>query len=259
VTEHIAPVESVWTTVHGLSIHARVARDQTAAEAPPIVLVHGQIVSSRYMVPTAERLGAYGPVFAPDLPGFGKSAKPGRALTVVQLADSLAAWTKAVGLGPVVLLGNSVGCQVAVDFAVRFPERVDKLILVGPTMDPNARSAFKQAALWLVNATREPLPLAPIVIRDCLDAGLRRASLTFRYALADRIEQKLPRVRVPALVVRGSRDPVVPRRWAEEATALLPRGRLVVLPGAAHSANFSAAGQLVAAVRAFVAESTDQR
>ena len=47
-------------------------------------------------------------------------------------------------------------------------------------------------------------------------------------AVADRIEEKLPGVAAPALVVVGSRDPLVPRAWAEQATALLPRGRHTV-------------------------------
>lgn len=42
------------------------------------------------------------------------------------------------------------------------------------------------------------------------------------------------------LVVRGGRDFIVPQRWAEEAAALLPRGELVVIPGAPHVVNYTA-------------------
>lgn len=68
---------------------------------------------------------------------------------------------------------------------------------------------------------------------------------TFRYALNDRIEEKLPRMNVPTLVVRGSLDTIVPQLWAEEATRLLPGGRLVVLPGAPHTVVYNAAPELV--------------
>ena len=54
-----------------------------------MVLVHGLVVSSHYMVPTLKRLAAYHLVYAPDLPGFGESEKPRRILDVTGLSDSL--------------------------------------------------------------------------------------------------------------------------------------------------------------------------
>jgi 2-hydroxy-6-oxonona-2,4-dienedioate hydrolase len=77
---------------------------------------------------------------------------------------------------------------------------------------------------------------------------------TFRYALEDHIEDKLPRVRVPALVVRGSRDPIVPQRWAEEATYLLPEGRLVVISGMPHTLVYYAPRELAHVVLPFLSE-----
>src|SRR4051794_25652972 len=89
-----------------------------------IVLIHGLLVSSRYMLPTAHRLAAFSNVLIPDLPGWGRSSKPERALTVRELADAVVAWFDAVGLGRPVLVANSFGCQVAVDIAARYPDRV---------------------------------------------------------------------------------------------------------------------------------------
>jgi pimeloyl-ACP methyl ester carboxylesterase len=57
---------------------------------------------------------------------------------------------------------------------------------------------------------------------------------------------------VPALVVHGSRDRISPRYWAEEVARLLPDGRLAILPGAAHAANYSAPAEFARAVRAFL-------
>lgn len=85
-------LESRWTTVGGLRVHARVSADRPpAAHDSPVVLVHGLVVSGLYMVPTAERLSHFYRVFVPDLPGFGKSDKPARAMNVTELADALAA------------------------------------------------------------------------------------------------------------------------------------------------------------------------
>ena len=235
-------------------MHARVSTTPAPAGSPAVVLIHGLVVSSRYMVPTAERLAPHHKVYVPDLPGFGRSEKPSSVLDVSGLSHSLAAWMGAVGLESAVLVGNSVGCQVIAELALRHPERVERAVLQGPTMDPEARTALRQAARLALAGTREPLSLLPIMLLDYLSAGLRRSFATFRYALEDPIEEKLPRVRVPTLVVRGARDPIVPQRWAEGVARLLPEGRLVVVPGAAHTMNYGAPSELARVVRAFVRE-----
>ncbi len=246
-------------TVDGLPVHAHVSVDSVPEGGPTVVLVHGLVVSSRYMVPTAERLASHYHVYAPDLPGFGESDKPPHALNVAELSDSLAAWMREAGLERAALVGNSFGCQIVADFASRYPERIERAVLQGPTVDPRARSAPRQVPRFLLNSAREPLSLGPVLLRDYLSAGFRRAARTFQYMLEDRIEDKLPHVRVPALVVRGSRDPIVPQRWAEEATRLLPKGRLVVIPGVAHTINYSASLELVRVVRPFLSNDRQRR
>ena len=70
-----------------------------------------------------------------------------------------------------------------------------------------------------------------------------------------RIETKLARVPAPTLVVRGGWDTTVPQRWAEQVTALLPHGRLAVIPRAPHTLNYNAPRQVAQLVRAFLDES----
>jgi pimeloyl-ACP methyl ester carboxylesterase len=206
------------------------------------------------MVPTLKELARHYRIYAPDLPGFGKSEKPSLTLDVTGLSEALSAWMDAVGLEGAVLVGNSMGCQVIANLAVRRPELVEQVVLQGPTMDPHGRSVLRQVARLLLDMPHESPSLLGIELRDYLAAGTRRGWLTLRYALEDRIEENLPRLRVPALVVRGSRDPICPQRWAEEVVQILPKGRLVVLPGAAHAANFGAPTELVGAIREFLEE-----
>lgn len=251
-TEPIGRIESRWFTVAGWRLHARVSVEPVSPEAPAIVLVHGLAVSSAYMVPTAVRLAPHYRVYAPDLPGFGESDKPELALDIPELADVLVAWMDAAGLERAVLIGNSLGCQIIVDLAVRYPNRVERAVLQGPTMDRTARTLWQQAGRLLLDIPREH-PTQPFVqARDYLRFGLRRTLRTFRFAVRDRVEEKLPRVAVPALVVRGGRDPIVSQPWAEEVARLLPAGRLVVLPGAPHTANYSTPRAFVSVVRPFV-------
>jgi 2-hydroxy-6-oxonona-2,4-dienedioate hydrolase len=249
-----ASLESRFFDVQGLRMHARVSTNLAPAAGPLVVLVHGIGVSSRYMVPIAERLAPECRVYAVDLPGFGKSDKPVRVLPLPELADALAAWMRAANLDRATLLGNSFGCQVVADFAVRYPGRVAQVVLQGPTVDPQGRTVFEQLRRWRRNGRHEPRSLTWVVLRDYWDCGIRRLLKTFWHGIQDRIEEKLPQVVAPTLVVRGTRDEIVPQCWAEEATRLLPRGRLVVVPGVPHTMNYSAPLELVRVIRPFLAE-----
>lgn len=216
------------------------------------MLVSGLIVSSLYMVPLMERLAPHYRVFAPDLPGFGKSDKPSRTLNVTELADALGAWMDAAGTGRAVLVGNSLGCQVIADMAARSPDRVAGVVLTGPTVDPAGRTLREQFKRLLVDVPRERLSIVPVWLRDFVAAGPTRSWQTARCALENRIEENLPRIHAPALVVRGAGDPVAPQAWAEQVARLLPRGRLTVVPGGAHALNYSAPDELFLLTREFV-------
>jgi pimeloyl-ACP methyl ester carboxylesterase len=240
---------SGWTEVGGLRLHARTRDDATGIR---VVLVHGLAVSHRYLMPTAAELARRHPVAALDLPGFGLSDEPGRVLDTRELADALGRWLAATGDEPVVLLGNSYGCQVIVDLVARRPAVAAALVLAGPTVDPAARSATRQVLRWLADVPRERPSQGPILLRDARDAGWRRLAGTLRHSVRDRIEDTLPAVPVPALVVRGGVEPIVPARWAAQAAALLPRGELAVLPGSPHNSVYSAAPELAAAVEGFL-------
>jgi 2-hydroxy-6-oxonona-2,4-dienedioate hydrolase len=246
------PLASRFVQAAGWSLHVRTGTVRPARPAPPLVVVHGLVISSLYMVPTAVRLAQFHPVYAPDLPGFGKSDKPARTLSIAELADALLACLDALSLERPVLVANSLGCQVSVDLAARYPGRVRALVLAGPTMDRHARSAPRQIGRWLADWTREPLSLGMAHLRDYREAGLRRAWRTFRHALADPIETKLHRVRVPALVVRGSKDRIAPHAWAVEMAGRLPYGELREIPGGPHVVNYTTPLEFARIVLGFV-------
>jgi len=218
----------------------------------PLVLVHGLGVSGRYWRPLAEVLSAYRQVWVPELPGHGRSDRPGRALEVPLMASVLADWMTRVGLGRAVLVGNSLGCQVALELAVRDPDRVTALVLAGPTVDPAARSAGKQILRLVLSAPPEHPALYPIVVADYARAGPRQIRGELRAMLRHRVEAVLPRVTAPTLVLRGQFDRVVPRAWAERATALLPDGRLVEIGFAGHAAHYSRPRRVAGAVQRFL-------
>lgn len=244
--------------VSGLAMHSVVIEPEpeqgTLLEKGPVfVLVHGLGMSGRYMMPTAELLAAYGTVHVPDLPGFGQSDDPPHVLTVHQLADALAEWMNARKTGPAVLIGNSLGGQVIVDFAARYPDLLSSAVLVGPTMDPACRSAIRQVFHLIVDIFREPGRLVLIGVVDYLRAGFLRCLRSLHHALRHPVVETLPQVRVPVLIVRGGRDPIVSQEWVEKAALKIPWSRLVLIPGAAHAVNFNSPDLLVREVIDFLA------
>lgn len=246
-----------WTTVNGLRMYARVPWPGVQYEGIPIVLVHGLGVASPYLMPLAHELASRYAVYVPDLPGFGKSQKPPHPLDVPELADALAAWMTAAGLTCAVLAGNSLGCQLIAHFAARYPERIVCAVLISPTGDPAQRSLLKVFIAWLRDTPREPPSLGRVTLAGWLAAGLPTFLASLRFMLRDRVEDVLPRMRVPTLVVRGERDTLVTQPWAEEVTRLLPSGRLVVVPGAVHAINFDAPGPLARIIQAFMPAGDD--
>jgi pimeloyl-ACP methyl ester carboxylesterase len=141
-----------------------------------------------------------------------------------RLADALGGWLCATGTTPAVLLGNSYGCQVIVDLVIRHPEVAAAVVLSGPTTDPRARTVTRQVLRWLRDAVHEDPLQAAILLRDVRDAGARRVFATLRHAVGDRIDEKLPSVSVPALVIRGGIEPIVPTLWADEAARFIFSG-----------------------------------
>ncbi|WP_175943662.1 alpha/beta fold hydrolase [Caballeronia sp. BCC1704] len=240
---------------------SRQARHEGRASRVPVVLVHGLVISSRYMEPLALALrdaidGL--DVHAPDLPGFGESPTRQRALTVPELADALRLWLAARGIDKAVFIGNSFGCQILAEFAARFPGCVDKLVLQGPTVDRAARFLPAQMLRDWRNGRLERARSAAALGRiDYAKAGLLRAFATMRELVRDRIEDKLSRVHAPTLVVVGSRDPVVPLAWAREVTERLPHGELLVIEGGTHTLNYVYPHSMALAIRPFLLDGVD--
>jgi pimeloyl-ACP methyl ester carboxylesterase len=194
-----------------------------AATVPEIVLVPGMGLDERSSARLRRRIG--GTVVI--LPGTGRRRPVG---TLGELTDQLLA---ALGEGPVVLVGHSQSCQVVVAAAERDP-RIAGVLLLGPTTDPRLRSPRVLALRWLRTAVREPWWQAPLILAQWLTTGPAAMTALWRRISGDRIDERLGRVGVPVVVVRGVRDALCPHDWAAHLAGCAPRGRLVELPRAAH-------------------------
>lgn len=197
------------------------------------VLLHGIGMGRTVFTGLAEILARHGRVIAIDLPGYGEAPEPPRTPTVERLADIVAAFLRAERIERPVLIGHSMGTQVAVEVAARHPGLESRPVLLGPTVEIGQRRALEQLRRLAIDLLDESPKVLLIGAREYLRSGphLRqkmRAMLTHRPELA------YPRVQQPALVLRGEADNVAPLAWCERVTAALPQGRLAQAPGSGH-------------------------
>ena len=194
-----------------------------------------------------------------DNRGVGRSDKPPGPYNHAQNAGDLAGLLDHLGWNRAHVLGVSMGGFIAQEFALAYPERLDKLVLVatgfgGPNMVPVPDEAQKALLpdpnLPLEQRIRQVMPIAfgnpswpeahadefEHIIRWRLEqpqppeAGIAQAMalLTFN------VEDRLPSITAPTLVITGSEDRVVPPRNAELLAAAIPNARLDIIPGAGH-------------------------
>jgi pimeloyl-ACP methyl ester carboxylesterase len=249
-----------WTIVGGRRMFARAGGSlEGATKAVPIVLVHGYGMSSRYMIPMAVRLLPQFAVHAPDLPGHGRSENHGRPLRVEELADALVGWMDATGIDRASLVGHSFGCQVVANVAARYHTRVDRIVLVAPVADPRAATISQQFRRLLVSALAERITLGLLLALDYTLAGPNILVDELRELVGYRIADDLTRIIAPSMVVRGTRDAIVPDRWARRVAKLLHAERYAVVRNGGHALNYSAPNALVDAVRPFLTEARTAR
>lgn len=214
--------------------HVIVVRESGIADGPDYVLVHGLGMAHEYWGDLAVRLEATGTVYALDMPGFGDAPQPRAPLSMEASGKLLAEFLIAEGLDHPVLVGHSTGAQVASETAARHPELVGRLVLIGSTVNPRERTILKQSLRFLQDiAVINPKVMA-IGLAQYSEAGPRWFAANLRPMLEHRLERVLPLIAADTLVIRGEHDRIVPRYWAEEMAALLPKGRYAEVPGRGH-------------------------
>ncbi len=227
---------------------------------PPLVLLHGASSTGR------DDFAAQLPRFArsfrcylPDARGHaGTRWDPAAGLRYGDLAVDLDAFADACDLGTFHLLGFSMGAATALLYAIRRPERLRTLILVGtsPEPEPRTRVIRHLADVSRIDA-QDPAWGAALARRHdpIQGAGAWRRLMP---AIIEMVEHQpavsaadLRRVEVPTLVVVGDRDPFVPVPQAWQLSRQLPDSRLAVIPGAGHEAMASQPGVFSEACASF--------
>jgi 2-hydroxy-6-oxonona-2,4-dienedioate hydrolase len=226
-----------YTNINSYVMHSWCS-SRTDPNRQSLVLLHGLVVSSAYMLPLARKLRHKYNLYAPDLPGHGKSSKPEAALSVGEMAQILHQWMTAMSVKQAVVVANSFGCQIAVKLAFNFPEAVTKLVLIGiPNHEEN--SFLVNFSKLLIDVAYEKSSIVPVVLQDFWKTSPLHSLETYRSMQADDILVNLRDLRIPTLLIRGENDILVPQTWMEEVASLIPNSTTATVAASGHATQFT--------------------
>ncbi len=209
-------------------------------------------MSHRYLQRLANELGAHGDTHSFDLPGFGGTATPARALTVEDHARLIGEVLDRIGVRDALLIGHSMGAQFVTELARTRPELASGVVLLAPVTDPERATALTQARDLVRDSLRES-PLGNLLtIAAYVRCGPRWFFATLPAMLTYRTDRALAQVSVPTLVLRGENDPVARAGWCSELAASAPHGEMREIAGERHLVQFTAADQTAAAIIDFL-------
>lgn len=243
------------------------------AQQPVVVFIHGAQQDHSCWVLQSRWFAYHGfSVLAPDLPGHGRSA--GAALpSVEQLAEWIVALLDAVGVERATLVGHSMGSLVALEAAARFPQRVDRAVLIGASLPMPVAPLLldlcrddepKAAALinaWSYSPTAQlggsPVPGLWLVGTNRQLMARQRPGVLFRDMSAcnayARRPDSLADLAVPVLIVAGSADRMTPPKAAKALLEYMPHARLVTIAGSGHALMAEKPDAVLDALREFIA------
>ncbi len=210
---------------------------------PPVVFVHGAGGTHQHWLYQVRGL-ARTATYAPDLPGHGRSRGPGRD-SIVAYGDWLVAFLDSVGLERAVLTGHSMGGGIALDVALRHPDRVAGLGLVAT----GARMPVVPALLERLQ--RDPEAAARLIADwsfgpEATDEMVRQGRRQLQEAQPEvlhgdfvacdafDVRERLAEISAPAFVVCGTQDRMTPVKYAPFLRDGIPRSTLYLVEGAGH-------------------------
>ena len=195
----------------------------------PLILLHGNGEDATYFVHQIEYFSRFYRVIAVDTRGHGQSPRGIAPFTISQFADDLLAFMDQLRITKAHILGFSDGGNIALTFALRHPDRVEKLILNGANLNP-------KGVKWTVQA--------PIVLGyriACLfgqKAKQNAEMLGLMVKEPNFVPDDLKDLHIPTLVIAGDHD-MIRNSHTRQIAASLPNAELAILPGDHFVANRS--------------------
>ena len=272
-------------------IDGREANYIDVGEGPALVFVHGLGASWQSWLENIPEFARDHRVVAMDLPGFGGSDLPDGDISIEYYANWVFRLLDELGIESAAVVGNSMGGFIAAEMAIRRPERVQRLAVVSAavfwqdyrraqplvqlarlsdaivaraltrvTDDVATRPRLRAWALATAGF-RYPHLISPELAHEMVRSARRTDGfLPALEALADfPLEEELPKISCPALIVWGAHDTLVPVKDAKRMEELIPGSRRVVFERTGHVAMLERPERFNRLLRDFLDEDPEQR
>jgi pimeloyl-ACP methyl ester carboxylesterase len=271
---------SRWTEVDGIRVHYLEAGAE-GSRGPLLLMVHGWCGSAADFRPLMCVLPEGTHSIAVDLPGCGLSDKPDAAYDLPYFMGFLRSFCGALGLERFVLVGHSMGGQLALHFTNLWPGSVERLVLISPYGLKGEEGAWLPLAQsgslvdvvlslnnrlfieWAIAANNLYRP-APDVLRAVADStaqgilgreGVRSTARITRNLIGrDPLDGVLPTLLTPTLILWGDHDALLDPKWGRAFVALMPDARLVLIADAGHMAALERPQETAEVMAGFIRE-----
>ena len=248
--------------------------EQGDTSGVPVILLHGVTDSWFSFAPVLPHLPASIHAFAVSQRGHGDSGRP-ESYRTRDFADDVAAFMDALGIGPAIIVGHSMGATNAQRFAIDHPARTRALVLAGSFASYRGNPVLTE--FWQSGVTPLTDPIDPAFVREFQESTLARAvpadfldtvvreslkvparvwRATFDAFFEDVCAPELGKISAPTLILWGTRDALCRRVDEDALLAAIPGARLVVYDGAGHALHWEEPQRFARDLVAFVTRVT---
>lgn len=249
-----------------IEIDGRKVAYDVSGSGRPLILMHGWGCTHQTVASVAAVAAQTNTVYSLDLPGFGDSDEPLEPWTPERYALMLRKFIEALGIERPILAGHSYGGRVAIVYASRWADDVDRVILIDAA-GVKPRHGLKwywkvytfKTGKWLAN-TFLPRAKANALIERWRkkrgSADYRSASPMMRATMSVSVNIDLrpmmPAIKAPTLLMWGENDTATPLSDARRMEKLIPDAGLVVFPGAGHYSFLDAPDRFARVLQSFL-------
>jgi pimeloyl-ACP methyl ester carboxylesterase len=190
----------------------------------PFVMLHGNSESNRYFCSQIDFFSNYYRVIAPDTRGHGKSPRGKAPFTLAQFAEDLKEFLDDLGIEKAIILGFSDGGNIALLFALKYPQYVEKLILNGADLSPEGVKPIVQIPIEL------GFSIAGFFSRFDKKAVAKKEMLGLMVGQPNIQTEELESITAPTLVIAGTKDMIKEKHTVSICRAI-PNSALSIIKG----------------------------
>ncbi len=217
-------------------LDSEIVHYEVLGKGRPVFFLHGWVGSWKYWIPSMQVASTSYRAYALDLWGFGETAHNQQAYNLDQQADMLRAFMDKMGIGKIALVGHGLGGLVALNFAKRWPQSVDRMMTVTCPME----YVSVHAKLWtsqpaeLVDWLSSRTPESVAALSDAAKTDPKAIAASMDGLQANNLFGAARQTNLPCLFVYGQNDPAIPPPPAEKQSSMSHMMHNVTLDGSGH-------------------------